>query len=198
MAINFIFDEELESNRKELQSILDLMNEDEQLKKKADVLTTFVWAAVRSLVKPPVVTFEELKKPEIKESPVTLLNKLFGKKDVRPIIRKLPEPIIKPQIKKPEIKEEPKPEVIQKNLILDKITDKVLAYVKITDKYFLIEPQINDDDTKVLAKILKKKPKNMDKGWKLISKYGKRFNVQTDHFTNIKYYVVNFLLALAG
>jgi hypothetical protein len=192
MAINFIFDEELETNRKELQSILDFMNEDQQLKKKADVLTTFVWAAVRSLVKPPVFTLEELKKPEIKESPVTLLNKWFGKKDVRPIIKKLPAPIPKPEVKK----EESKPEVIQKNLILDKITEKVLAYVKVTDKYFLIEPQINEDDTKVLAKILKKKPKNMDKGWKLISKYGKKFNVPTDHFTNIKYYVVNFLFGL--
>ena len=83
--------------------------------------------------------------------------------------------------------------LIQKDLILDKITNKVLAYVKLTDKYYIIEPILDENDTKLLNKILYKQPKNMDKGWNLINKFGKKFNVPPDHFTNIKYFVVNFL-----
>ena len=198
MSVKFIFDEELEKNRKELQSIIDFMDEDIATKEKADVLVTIMWGAVRSFVKTPLVSEQEIQKPDIKQAPISLLNKLFGKKDIQPVVKKIPEkpkePEIKPQEKIPEKPKEP--EIIQKNLILDKVTDKVLAYVKVTDKYYLVDPQIDDNDNKALLKVLRKKPKNMEKGWKVITKYGKKFNIQPDHFTNIKYYVVNFLFGI--
>ncbi len=199
MPVKFIFDEELERNRKELQSIIDFMDEDIETKRKADVLLTIMWGSVKTFVKIQPVILEEIKKPEIRQSPVTLLNKLFGKKDIQPIVRKIPEKPKAPETKKEEKKPEekpPEPQTKEKNLILDKMTDKVLASVKVLDKYVLAEPQIDDNDNKVLAKVLKKRPKNMEKGWKLINKYSKKFNTPPDHATNIKYYVVNFLFGL--
>lgn len=197
MSVKFIFDEELERSKKELQSIIDFMDEDIETKRKADVLLTLTWGAVRSFVKPQII--EKEIKPEIKQRPVTLLNRLFGKRDIQPLVKKIPEkPKEQPKLEIMEAKiEKPKePEIVEKNLILDKITDKILASVKITDKYYLSEPKIDDNDTKVLDKVLRKKPKTMDKGWKLITKYGQKFNIPPDHFTNIKYYVVNFLYGL--
>ena len=198
MPVKFIFDEELERNRKDLKSIIDFMDEDIETKRKTDLLLTIMWGAVRSFVKTPIIMQQEIQKPEIKQTPVTLLNKLFGKKDIQPMVRKIPEKPKESEIKKEEKQPEKPttPQVIEKNLILDKITDKVLASVKVLDKYTLIEPQINDNDNKVLAKVLRKKPKNMEKGWNLINKYGKRFNIPPDNFTSIKYYVVNFLFGL--
>ena len=149
MPVKFIFDEELERNRKELQSIIDFMDEDIGTKKKADLLVTIMWGAVKSFVKIQPVIQEQIKKPEIKQSPVTLLNKLFGKRDIKPVVKKIPEK--SKEKPKSKIKEKPpEPQVIEKKLILDKITDKVLASVKVLDKYALTEPQIDENDNKVL------------------------------------------------
>jgi len=192
MGINFIFDEELEKSKKELQQVINTLEEDTETKRKSELLKTFARAVALSLKKPDQIIEHELIKPEIKQKPLTILNKLIARRDIHPIVKKIP---LKP---KPELQQvqEKKPEIIQKDLILDKITNKVLAYVKITDRYFIIEPQLEENDINILNKVLSKRPKNMEKGWKLISKYGKKFNVLTDHFTNIKYYVVNYLYGL--
>lgn len=193
MPIKFIFDEELEKSEKDLRSIVDFMDEDIVIKKKADVLMTIMFGAVKTFVRTPLITEQEILKTDIKQTPITLLNKLFGKKDIQPKIKKIPEKPKLQEIKKEEKKES---EIIQKDLILDKVTNRILANVKITDKYYLVEPQIDNNDTLVLTKVLRKSPKNMEKGWKLITKYGKKFNIQPEHFTNVKYYVVNFLFGL--
>ena len=91
MPVKFIFDEELERNRKDLKSIIDFMDEDIETKRKTDLLLTIMWGAVRSFVKTPIIMQQEIQKPEIKQTPVTLLNKLFGKKDIQPMVRKIPE-----------------------------------------------------------------------------------------------------------
>ena len=200
MAIHFLFDEELENSTKELQGLIDSLNEDAETRKKVEILNTFTWAVIHSLKKPqvqqPQLTREEIyRRVEVKQKPLSVLSRLFVK-DIPPVVKKiLPKEIPKPEVKivEPKLQE---PQIIQRDLIKDKITDKVLAYVKITDKYYLIEPILDENDTNVLNKVLYKRPKNMEKGWGLISKYGKKFNVQPDHFTNIKYFVVNFLYGL--
>ncbi len=196
MGIKFLFDEELETSRKELQEVIDSLDQEDNsgVEKKADVLKKFSYAIVHSLMKPQFVKKEELLKPNIEQRKISLLSRFFTK-DIHPIVKKIEPKQI--QIEKPVLKPaEKKPEIIQKDLILDKITNKVLAYVKLTDKYYIIEPILDENDTKVLNKVLYKRPKNMEKGWKLISKYGSKFNVTPDHFTNIKYFVVNFLYGL--
>ena len=198
MSIKFLFDNELERSRKELQEIIDSLDQEDnsQIEKKADVLKKFSYAIVHSLIKPELIRKEELIKPNIDQRKVSLISRIFTK-DIHPVVKKIepksvPQPVVQPVI--PQV--EKKPEIIQKDLILDKITNKVLAYVKLTDKYYIIEPILDENDTKLLNKVLYKHPKNMDKGWKLISKFGKKFNVPPDHFTNIKYFVVNFLFGL--
>lgn len=195
MSIHFIFDEELERSRKELQEVIESLDEDVETKKKVETLKIFATAVAMALKPTPLVIVkqEELVKPKIDQK-LSLLSKLFSRQMPSVVRKVIPQqrPIIKQEIKQ----EEEKPEVIQKDLILDKITNKVLAYVKLTDKYYIIEPILDDNDTKVLNKVLHKRPKNMEKGWKLISKYGNKLKVPTDHFTNIKYFVVNFLYGL--
>ncbi len=195
MGINFIFDEDLERSRNELQEIIDTLDEDVEIKRKSDILNKFTYAIILSLKKPELLkqqTKEEFLRPNLQQKPLKLLSRLFMR-DIQPVVKKVPLKQVIIQEVKPV---EKKPEIIQKDLILDKITNKVLAYVKLTDKYYLIEPMIDDNDTKVLNKVISKNPKNMEKGWKLISKYGDKFKVTSDHFTNIKYYVVNFLYGL--
>ncbi|MBI2672298.1 hypothetical protein HYX16_05165 [Candidatus Woesearchaeota archaeon] len=191
--IHFIFDEELERSTEELQEVINTLEEDTKTKKKAEVLEMFARAVALALKKPEPLTSEELKKPpEIEQKPRMLLSRILNR-DIRPVVKKIPPrqiPVFEPKF------EEPKPEITKKDLIKDKITDKVLAYVKITDKYNLIEPHLDDNEITVLNKVLKKRPKNMEKGWKKIQKYGKKFNIPEDNFTNIKYFVVNFLFGL--
>ena len=191
--IHFIFDEELERSTQELQEIIDVIEEDTKTKRKAEVLEMFARAVALAMKKPEPLTSEELKEPlEIKQKPRVLLSRML-RKDVRPIVKKIQPkqvPVFNPKI------EEPKQEIIKKDLIKDKITDKVLAYVKVTDRYNLIEPHLDDNEIKVLNKILKKRPKNMDKGWKKIQKYGRIFKVPEDNLNNIKYFVVNYLFGL--
>jgi len=198
MSIKFLFDEDIERSRKELQEIIDSLDKDDsEIERKADVLKKFSYAIINALKKPELVKKEELIKPNIEQRKVSLLSRMFSK-DIHPVVKKIePKPVqqvVQPIVKPVEV--EKKPEIIQKDLILDKITNKVLAYVKLTDKYYIIEPILDENDTKLLNKILYKRPKNMDKGWNLINKFGKKFNVPPDHFTNIKYFVVNFLFGL--
>lgn len=193
--IHFILDEDLEHSTKELQSIINAVDKDTNIEKKANVLKKFVRAAVYSLKPQNLIRKEELIKPRIQQKPLTLLSRLFVSNSPAPVVKRI-LPKKETVVIKPIVPQEIKQELIQKDLILDKITNKVLAYVKLTDKYYLVEPILDDNDTKVLNKVLYKRPKNMEKGWKLISKYGSKFSVPTDHFTNIKYFVVNFLFGL--
>ena len=84
-----------------------------------------------------------------------------------------------------------------KDLITDKITNKVLATANISDRYIVNEPGLDSTDINVLTKLKKKaRIKNMEKGWKLIQKYGKKYNIQQGHDTLIKYYLVNDFFGL--
>jgi len=85
---------------------------------------------------------------------------------------------------------------VQKNLIIDKITQRVLARALVSDRYTLEEPSLDQKDLQVLHRVVRKNFKNMEKGWKFIQKYGKKYSIQPDHDTFIKYYVVNDVFGL--
>ncbi|MEK6826794.1 MAG: hypothetical protein AABX90_04150, partial [Nanoarchaeota archaeon] len=92
---------------------------------------------------------------------------------------------------------EERPLHIHKDIIKDKITSKVLASAEISDRYVVNEPELDEADLLVLDKLKKKrKIKNLEAGWKLIQKYGKKFKIQNGHDTKIKYYVVNDIFGL--
>ncbi|MBI2499855.1 hypothetical protein HYV88_06435 [Candidatus Woesearchaeota archaeon] len=121
---------------------------------------------------------------QFKEFPI-YTKKLVQKEDRK---RKKPSPLKKPEIV-PLIK-------TTKDLITDNITGKVLATVEISDKYLVNEPGLDSNDIDVLMKIKKKNIKNMEKGWKLIQKYGKKAGIKEGHDTLIKYYLVNDVFGL--
>ena len=107
--------------------------------------------------------------------------------------RKKPEPLKRPE----EIKLTIKPEnIVTKNLITDNITNSVLCVANISDRYIVKEPELDSNDIDVLIKLKKKKIKNMEKGWELIKKYGKKYGIKEGHNTLIKYYVVNDFFGL--
>src|SRR3989344_1113190 len=124
---------------------------------------------------------------QFKEVPV-YTKKLVQKEDNKK--RRRPSPLRKPEL---EIKNITK---INKDLITDNVTGKVLATVEVSDKYLVNEPGLDSSDIDVLMKIKKKNIKNMDKGWKLIQKYGKKFGIKEGHDTLIKYYLVNDVFGL--
>ncbi len=86
--------------------------------------------------------------------------------------------------------------IITKNLITDKITNVVLSTATVSDKYTVNEPELDSVDINVLMKIKKKNIKDMEKGWNLIQKYGKKYGIKEGHDTLIKYYLVNDFFGL--
>ena len=202
MIPHFLIDDDLE----ELQrSIRDLLQEKKhpELKKHTKTLKTFTRAIAYSLAKPKQ-KIEEVKKL-IQQKPIQLelAEEPIGF-DVGPI----PEPgdyeknehefkvtpIYAKDLKKRAEEIKPKEQII--SLIRDKFTNKVLVTANVNDAYKLNEPNLDETNQKILDKIIKKKPKNPEKAWKLIEKYIKKYKGYQEHKEAIKYYVINNLFAL--
>lgn len=205
MEIEFLYDEELERKQKELEQsqkeleIILRKLKNPELTKRAMFLKEFTKQVVMQYQKQRPLTKEEEHKKQLIEHAKERLSKvpLITKPRLRrpkpipiqpiqqipvqpkPLIKKLEEP--KKIIKKP----------IKKDLITDKFTKKTLATANIDSKYIVREPELDENDQKALTKIIKKKPKNMKKAWKLIERYKKKFKLQEGHENNLKYYVVN-------
>lgn len=138
----------------------------------------------------PVPSNEENIQPvlQFKEVPIYTKKLVQKKEDNRK--RKRPYPLRKPELEIGNVNK------INKDLIIDSITGKVLATVEISDKYLVNEPGLDSNDIGVLTKIKNKNIKNMEKGWKLIQKYGRKFGIKEGHDTLIKYYLVNDVFGL--
>ncbi|MEK6952962.1 MAG: hypothetical protein AABX29_08165 [Nanoarchaeota archaeon] len=136
----------------------------------------------------PVPSTQENIQPILQFKEVPIYTKKIVQKEDRK--RKRPSPLKKPEIEINNIVK------VNKDLITDSITGKVLATVEISDKYLVNEPGLDSNDIDVLMKVKKKNIKNMEKGWKLIQKYGKKFGIKEGHDTLIKYYLVNDVFGL--
>ena len=60
MGINFIFDEELEKSKKELQQVINTLEEDTETKRKSELLKTFARAVALSLKKHQEVLIKQI------------------------------------------------------------------------------------------------------------------------------------------
>ena len=193
--IKFVFDEEWEDQEKELEQVLHEAN-DPILHQNIFILESVMRAAAHTFIKQrtvPRILGSEISKPKYFQKFLNIPSGI----DIVPIPVPSSETQKQPlhefkEVQKFENKVVTEEKLIQKkDLIIDKITNKPLATVEITDKYILTEPKLDENDIKVLNKLKKKKIKNMDKGWKLIQKYGKKYKIQPGHDTSIKYYLVN-------
>lgn len=206
MIPHFIIDNELE----ELQgTIRDLIREKKhpELKKHVKTLKTFTRAVAYSLAKPKIKP-KEIKK-QIQKKPIQMqLTKQPIGFDIHPIPspgetkEEIREFKAIPIYAKHIISKKELPEKITQEekqiipLIRDKFTNKVLATANVNDTYKINEPTLNETNQKILSKILKKKPKNPEKAWKLIEKYIKKHKGDPAHKEAIKYYIINNLFAL--
>lgn len=199
--VEFIFDEEWEEQGKELSQILHEIK-DPELHKNVFVLESFVRAVA--------LAFFEREKKEVLGREIAK-SKYY--RDNLGIVVDNVQKIAKPgelhedkegyiqdiefesaeQLKNIDFSESHE---TKKNLIVDRITKRVLASASIGDKYILNEPELDERDIKTLNKVKKKKLKNVEKGWKLIQKYGKKMGIKTGHDTSIKYYLVNDVFGL--
>ena len=210
--VHFVFDEEWEDQEKELQQILHEVDSP-KLHKNVFVLRSIIrgcaYAFVKKIEKERILG-EEAKKPKYYQK---LMNILEGT-EIYPVpipsteskiqpaytYKEVPRYTQKLVIESEEKKEKQKislpVEENKKDLIIDNITGKVLASAEINENYLVKEPELDEQDIKVLNKVVKKKIKNMENGWKLIQKYGKKFKIKPGHDTLIKYYVVNDVFGL--
>ncbi|MFH1592647.1 MAG: hypothetical protein ABIB47_04755 [Candidatus Woesearchaeota archaeon] len=226
----FLYDEEWEEQKKDLQNILSKI-ENPEVVKNVFVLETFMRGCAYTFVKKKYgpLSLERLRqnlsaRTNLKDN---IKRKLF-KIPVGVSVEPVPKPIgevgiheykdvpqyvekvvnVSDRFKKPRkpdrfkkrrrrLLEGDETLIGHKDLIKDKITKRVLASVNVADKYIVDEPNLDGIDLQVLNKIKKKrKIKNMEKGWELIQKYGKKFNLQEGHDTNVKYYLVNDVFGL--
>jgi len=222
---SFLYDEEWEEQKKELQDILGQI-EDPTLAKDVFVLETFVRGCAFSFVKrkPKKFSYGRIQQElNVRNKLKTDLKKKLFKIPVGVNVEPVPSPGIggvtnyqdvpqyiekvvgvsdrvkpnRPFRKRRRLLREKKTPIDNRDLIKDKVTGRVLASVDVADRYIVDEPKLDGNDLHVLSKIKKKrKIKNMDKGWKLIVKYGKKFKIQKGHETNIKYFVVNDIFGL--
>ena len=229
----FMFDEEWENQKKELEAIFSDIENPEVIK-NTFILETFVRGCAYTFVKakPRAFNYEELKKGILARRGIKpgLINKILRipvgvsvepvpkpsvtEKQSQPIYqyKEIPQYVEKVvNVSKEPIPGEPErfkrkkrrlleiertPE-IHKDLIKDRHTGTILASANIADKYILNEPQLDEADILILNKIKKKRRlKSMEKGWKLIKKYEKKFGIKEGHDTAIKYYIVNDILGL--
>ncbi len=217
--LHFIYDEELDENTQALKSVLYQI-QDPKVEKDAFVLEMFVRACATSFVRPEkMLKMQEVKKnmfmqrTPIKAQYEQTLN-LSTQAEILPIPRPSTSTHIEPLqtfnvVKKlvanpPKIvpvveekKEEVKPQINEKILIKDKITDTVLAKAQFTDAgYQVQEPLLDEKDREVIVKVLKEKPQNVEKAWKYIQKYGAKVGIEKGHDTFIKYHVINTYFGL--
>jgi len=212
--LTFIYDKEWEEQEKELKQILHEID-DPEVHKNVFILESMMRAAASCYVKHKPEAKEllgkEIEKPQYYQR---VLNIPIGS-EIQPIpvpstdtklqplheFKEIPRFVQKTVIETPKEKKFDRVKVKfgekqKKDLIKDKITQRVLASREIWDDYILIEPQLDDIDVEVLNKVKKKKIKNMERGWKFIQKYGKKYKIKSGHDTLIKYYVVNDVFGL--
>ncbi len=212
--IHFVFDEEWDEQEKELRQILHETNSP-QLHKNVFVLESLMRAAAMGFVGKKIIKKnpDEMLGEEVTKSKYyqKILNIPTGV-EVLPVPVPSTENIMQPEY---EFKEVPQytqkiilePESKEKidfsksrrdkvNLIVDRITKRVLASVNIDKDYLLEEPKLDEIDLVVLEKVKDKKIKNMEQGWKLIQKYAKKYGINPGHDTLIKYYIVNDVFGL--
>lgn len=187
----FLVDEELEEFQKDINSfMLELKNP--RVKQDALILRTFAEACANSFRKPE---YKICFLPPTKEVP-----------KVERIVKKIPVgysvwPIPKPNSKEVEkfevkarfreVKIEKVIEPSHRELITDKITNKVLATAEANDKYIVNQPKLDQRDIEVVNKVLSEYPQNMKEAWELIKKEG----ISDVDATNVKYYVASELFA---
>lgn len=207
---HFIFDEEWDEQERELRQILH-ETRDPELHKNVFVLESIMRAAalgfVRKKTKENILLGKEIAKPKYYQK---VLNIPSGV-EVEPVpvpgsgkLQEVSEFKEVPKYRQKIVLEEEKEGIDfsetregKRNLITDRITKRVLASVNIKDnRYHLDEPSLDALDLKVLDKIKKKRIKNMEKGWKLIQEYGKKYGIKVGHDTSIKYYIVNDVFGL--
>lgn len=205
----FLYDEEWEQQKNELENIFKDI-ENPKVVKNAFVLDMIMRGCAYTFVKNKSKSFslDELKKRSLGNFNLQMKNKTQNVAQ-----RLMPQQLateVKSEIRTGDIPKKPRPDKpkkhpslddakieIHKDLIKDRITGKVLASITIADRYILDEPKLDEQDKRVLEKIKKKRHvKNMEKGWKLIKKYGKKLKIIQGHDTMIKYYVVNDLFGL--
>jgi len=212
--IHFVFDEEWDEQERELRQIIHETS-NPQLHKNVFILENLMRAAAMGFVRkriikknPDEMLGEEITKPKYYQK---VLNIPAGV-EVLPVPVPSTENIMQrvqdfkevPQYaQKIILEEEPKEKIDfskskrdKLNLIVDRITKRVLASVSIDKEYKLEEPILDDLDLVVLDKVKKKKFKDMEKGWKIIQKYAKKYNIKPGHDTSIKYYIVNDVFGL--
>ena len=208
--VHFLFDEEWEEQQKELLQIFHETS-DPELHKNVFLLETFVRAAAFSFIYKKKhmshLLGKEITKPKYYQKVLDIPSGI----DVQPVPVPSTETKIQPV---QQFKEIPlytqkifldsgkegldftESTVGKKNLIIDRITNRVLASASVTDEYLLEEPLLDDKDIKVLEKAAKKRLKSVEKGWELIQKYGKKYSILAGHDTSIKYYLVNDLFGM--
>lgn len=199
MIPHFIIDEELEELH---NTIKDLIRESKhpELKKHVRTLKLITRAIAYSLAKPK--RKRKIKKIQKRPIQFELIKQPIGY-DISPVPspgngdKLMQEFKAVPIFAKHVIKKEPE-KLKEKTIVLikDKFTNKVLSTAKINKEYKVDEPHLDEKDRKVLEKVLKKKPKNPEKAWKLIEKYSKKYKVTSSHKEAIKYYAINSLFTL--
>lgn len=206
MIPHFIIDDDLEELQRNITDILQEKKHPE-LKKHTKTLKTFTRAIAYSLAKPKRKKHKKIKKhipiEPIKLETIEKLKEVVKEPtgfDIGPIPlpgdteKQIHEFKAIPKYEKLAGKLEHKEELIP--LIRDKFTNRVLSTAKVNGSYKINEPTLNETNQKILDKIMKKKPKNPEKAWKLIEKYIKKFKGDPEHKEAIKYYVINNLFAL--
>lgn len=223
--IHFMYDQKLDVQEKELMSLLSETSISPKLTKNVYVLDNFVRAAAYTFVKNKPKKLEKVKErlrmSILERKPLRRVVRIPVGVEVQPVpvpsgkvsqpvhqyqeVPQYVEKVVMHPVKKPlkrKIRREPlvkyeETSEQKKELIVDRITGTILASASIADKYILTEPELNEKDLATLNRIKKKKHiKNMEKGWDLIQKYGKKEGIQQGHDTRIKYYVVNDMFGL--
>ena len=177
-SVHFLFDEEWDEQAKELQQIIH-ESENPKLHKDVYILESLMRACAFTFIKQkqksmPAILGSEIQKPRYYQK---VINIQAGS-EVQPIpipstqenIQPVHEFKDVPKFMQKTVIEQVEQEEKKKDRIKDKITERVLASRELNDHYIINEPMLNEKDKKTLQKVIKKSPKNMEKGWKLIQK----------------------------
>ena len=217
--IHFVYDEELEKQTQTLKELVDIL-ENPEVQKDSFVLKTFAYACAQSLVRPEKVlhytkqqsvAFEgeaRISVPTYQEI-VTLPSEFAIFPVPKPITGQYQEPLHDfKAVQKPgkilhharyheHVLSEQQQSTQQKILIRDGFDQRVLVTAMVNKGHYVLEePPLQPQEKQVLDFVVKKRPSSPEKGWKLIEKLSKKFNVSDDRRTFIKYYMINALFGL--
>lgn len=208
--IEFLYDELLEQNNRELATIFNLIKHP-MMQKNAYTLRIFARAILQSYTKQKNETvvyeapidFSKYKKVEqfIPVNPI----KIQSQKqvvDYKPQIEAPKKEIILPNVKKPEahLEIEEKTEKSSYSLIIE--DNKPIVTVDVNEEYVVSEPSLYEPDKKVIERVKEKLGKrlNLIQDDKILSdyvqKYCRRENVSynQDIFNKVKYYIIRDLV----